>query len=95
MGTVVNATRSPYSPHPCNRVKLLVGDRVTVELPYSEAMMAARKAGTVMTVRMDRWSAQLIDESGRPWGAPYLPCEVGIFGDLHTGRYAYGVKVQS
>jgi hypothetical protein len=96
MSTDTNSTRvpdSPYSSHPSNRVRLLAGDRVRVELPYSEAMMAARKAGQVWTVRLGNASAQLIDPCGHEWGGPYLPCECGIFGDLHTGYYAYGVKV--
>jgi len=87
----IAAIRSPYSPCPDNRVKLLVGDHVAVELPFSEAMMAARKAGQVWTVRLGFSSAQLIDPCGHEWGGPYLPCEVGIYGDLHSGYYGYGI----
>ena len=90
---IAELAESPYSPRPSNRVDLLPGDRVAVELPFSEAMMAARKSGQVWTVRLGNSSAQLIDPTGDPWGAPYLPCECGIYGDLHTGYYTYGVKV--
>ena len=86
----MSAPSSRYTLHAVNRVEVRPGDRVRVELPYSEAMMAARKAGQVWTVRVGNTSAQLIDPCGMEWGAPYLPCECGIYGSLRDGYYTYG-----
>jgi hypothetical protein len=91
----IAAIRSPFAPHPANRVSLLPGDVVAVELPFSEAMMAARKSGQVWTVRLGNSSAQLIDAVGHEWGAPYLPCECGIFGDRHVGYHTYGKLIST
>ena len=95
--TEVKALRAvieaPYLPVQRNRVSVEPGDVVRVLLPHSEAMMAAGKAGQIHLVRVGNTSAQLINDVGTEWGAPYLPIEVGIGADNRGENpryYAYG-----
>jgi len=71
------------------------GDRVRIELPYSEVCMHMRVAGRVMDVRMTdgRYPmAQLLNHDGSEFSAPILTAEAGIFGDVERGFYCYPEK---
>lgn len=71
------------------------GDRVRIELPYSEVCMHMRVAGRVMDVRMTdgRYPmAQLLNPDGSEFSAPILTGEAGIFGDVERGFYCYPEK---
>ena len=68
------------------------GDRVRIELPYSEVCMHMRVAGRVMDVRMTEGRypmAQLLSPDGSEFSAPILTAEAGIFGDVERGFYCY------
>jgi hypothetical protein len=60
------------------------GDRVRIELPYSEVCMHMRVAGRVMDVRMTdgRYPmAQLLNSDGSEFSFPITTGEAGIYGD--------------
>ena len=66
------------------------GDRVRLELPFSEVCMHLRVAGQVMTVEViGRWyadgrscfTAQLHGDNDKPFSFPILTAEAGIYGD--------------
>jgi hypothetical protein len=70
-------------------MRVCLGDRVRLELPYSEVCMHMRVAGRVMTVEViggefpdgRQWyAAQLHHDDGRPFSAPILTGEAGIHG---------------
>lgn len=71
------------------------GDRVRIELPYSEVCMHMRVAGKAMDVRMTggRYPmAQLLNPDGTEFSAPILTSEAGIYGDVERGFYFYPEK---
>ena len=71
------------------------GDRVRIELPYSEVCMHMRLAGRVMDVRMTEGRypmAQLLNPDGSEFSAPILTAEAGIYGDVDRGFYYYPEK---
>ena len=71
------------------------GDRVRIELPYSEVCMHMRVAGMVMGVRMTEGRypmAQLMNPDGSEFSAPILTAEAGIYGDVERGFYCYPEK---
>lgn len=89
-----------------DRIYLRPGDRVRLEMPFSEVCMHMRVAGTAMDVELlsgDRGNA------GRPWFAvqlyrpgepcpfslPITPGEAGIFTCADGSHYAYGPESQS
>ncbi len=74
-------------PRPATRVRS--GDRVRLELPFSEVCMHMRVAGQVMTVEVigatyaagrPCFTAQLYSADGRPFSFPILTAEAGIHG---------------
>ena len=71
------------------------GDRVRIELPFSEVCMHMRVAGRVMDVRMTEGRypmAQLLNPDGSEFSAPILTGEAGIYGDVERGFYCYPEK---
>ena len=71
------------------------GDRVRLELPYSEVCMHMRVAGRVMDVRMTggRYPmAQLLNPDGSEFSFPITTGEAGIYGDIERGFYYYPEK---
>jgi hypothetical protein len=71
------------------------GDRVRLELPFSEVCMHMRVAGRVMDVRMteDQYPmAQLLNADGSEFSFPITTGEAGIFGDVDRGFYYYPEK---
>lgn len=80
-------------------VRLVPGECVRLELPYSEVCMHMRIAGAVHEVELCRdgtglGMAQIIDDDGRPFGPPVTPGEAGILMDSR-GFYAYPVEQES
>jgi len=78
-------------------VRLVPGETVMIELPYSEVCMHMRIAGAaheVELIREDRSGlamAQILDGSRRPLGGAVAPGEAGIYCD-NSGFYAYAVE---
>ena len=71
------------------------GDRVRLELPYSEVCMHMRVAGRVMDVRMTEGRypmAQLLNADSSEFSFPITTGEAGIFGDVDRGFYCYPEK---
>lgn len=68
--------------------RLSVGDRVRIELPYSEVCMHMRVAGQVFVVEVREHGAQILNEDGSPFSFPILHGEAGIFRDA-AGLYTY------
>jgi hypothetical protein len=62
--------------------RLLPGERVTKEMPYSEVCMSMRVAGRVMIAEvLDGRMAQLYDEADAKFSAPITLGEAGIYID--------------
>lgn len=55
-----------------------VGQRVTVELPFSEVCMYMRVAGKRMDVVVHEGYAQIVREDGSPWCGPITHGEAGV-----------------
>lgn len=72
------------------RLPIKPGDRKTMTLPHSEVCMHMRVAGKPMRVELlnDARCVQLYDMNDKPFSAPILACEAGIFTD-ETGHYYY------
>jgi hypothetical protein len=74
---------------PCPTARVRAGDRVRLELPFSEVCMHMRVAGQVMTVEViggtyadgrPSFTAQLHRDDGQPFSFPILTAEAGIYG---------------
>jgi hypothetical protein len=78
-------------------VRLVPGETVMVELPYSEVCMHMQIAGAAHEVELIRENrsglamAQILDGSRRPLGGAVTPGEAGIYCD-NSGYYAYAVE---
>ena len=55
-----------------------IGQRVTVELPYSEVCMYMRVAGKRMDVVVHERYAQIVREDGSAWCGPITHNEAGV-----------------
>jgi hypothetical protein len=74
------------------RIPIKPGDRVPLELPYSEVCMHMRVAGRVMDVQLTDGEypmAQLMNEDGSEFSLPVTTGEAGIYGTLRDGFYCY------
>lgn len=65
-----------------------IGERLVVELPFSEVNMYMRVAGERMEVALVNWLMVQIFKDGRPFSAPITYGEAGIFKD-ENGYYTY------
>jgi len=70
-----------------------IGQRVRMEIGWSECAMSMRVAGRVMDVELlpspvHGAVAQLFDDSGREYSAPILIGEAGLYRD-EVGIYCY------
>jgi hypothetical protein len=70
-----------------------VGETITHEVAYSEVAMHMRVAGTDMAMRLQSggrgpwdFAVQLLNPDGRPFSAPILPGEAGLYRD-DLGHY--------
>ena len=72
------------------------GERVTIEMPWSEVCMHMRIAGRVMQAEVlpGGWSAQIYDMKGQPFSAPVTTGEAGFHHDSE-GIYCYEKEAQS
>ncbi|MEV2222725.1 hypothetical protein AB0E01_22935 [Nocardia vinacea] len=74
------------------RIDLQVGDRVLLEMPYSEAMMHMRLAGSKVEVEvLEHDAAQLLKDGGK-YSFPVTWGEAGIRSG-ESGPYAYDGKL--
>lgn len=67
------------------------GDRVRVELPYSEVCMHMRLAGEVREIVVLENMAQILDTEGRNYSFPVTYGEAGIYSD-RFGHYVHEVS---
>ncbi len=72
-----------------NRIDLQIGDRVRLEMPWSEVMMHLRLAGSNVVVEVLDDGVQLLLEDGTKLSFPVTWAEAGIYTDT-SGPYAYG-----
>ena len=68
-----------------------IGERVQLELPYSEVCMHMRVAGKVMQAEIlpSAYSAQLYSLDGRPFSAPITTSEAGFYREAERFYYYY------
>jgi hypothetical protein len=67
------------------------GDRLTLELPWSEVCHHMRVAGKFMQAVLKDYSVQLYNPDGSPFSGPITHGEAGIYDDRERGYYYYQV----
>jgi hypothetical protein len=65
------------------------GEKVRLELPYSEVCMHMQVAGKVRDVEFRGTCAQIFDDDGREYSAPISPGEAGFMCEESGGYYCY------
>ena len=64
------------------------GTTYEVEMPFSEAMMAAGLSGKICKVKVVNYN-QAIVQYGEGSFIPYLPCEAGLFWDSARNKFYF------
>lgn len=74
------------------RVDLEVGDRVRLEMPWSEACAFLKVAGQILEVEVRENGAQL-HKGGQPFSFPITWGEAELYRDPETGKpYTYNAE---
>lgn len=76
------------------RIELEVGDKLQLEMPYSEVMMHMKLAGKVCYIEVGRTSVRILGDDGRPNTGSVTHGEAGLYSSTEPEQwYVYTDKV--